>query len=111
MTERISSRWGWPLPLSNLPWLSWATTPSPKVILLGDFVMNLAASKLKFEQDGFLRVENLFNGGKLLELERELKEYDQSIVPTLPSGDIVYETDPATGQRTGIRNLWRMEKY
>lgn len=73
--------------------------------------MNLADSKLRFEQDGFLRVENLFSGGKLQELERELKHYNENVVPNLPAGDIVYETDPATGQRTGVRNLWRMEEY
>ena len=73
--------------------------------------MNLANSKRRFEEDGFLRVENLFSGGKLLELERELKLYNESVVPTLPPGDIVYETDSTTGERTGVRNLWRMEKY
>jgi len=73
--------------------------------------MNLTDSKRKFEQDGFLRVENFFSEGKLLELERELKEYNEKVVPNLPPGDIVYETNAATSQRTGVRNLWRMEKY
>ena len=73
--------------------------------------MNLVSSKRKFEQDGFLQVENFFSEGKLLELERELKEYNKNVVPNLPPGDIVYETDAATGQRTGVRNLWRLEKY
>lgn len=73
--------------------------------------MNLDESKKRFEQDGFLRVDHWFNPEKLLELERELERYYETIVPTLPAGDIVFETDPATGQRTGVRNLWRMEKY
>jgi len=73
--------------------------------------MNLADSKLRFDQDGFLRVESFFSEGKLMELERELKQYHENIVPSLPAGDIVYETNPATGQRTGVRNLWRMDKY
>ena len=85
--------------------------PTFQSISKGERVMSLADSKMRFEQDGFLQVENLFNGGKLLELERELKQYHENVVPILPAGDIVYETDPATGQRTGVRNLWRMEKY
>jgi ectoine hydroxylase-related dioxygenase (phytanoyl-CoA dioxygenase family) len=73
--------------------------------------MNLADSKRRFEQDGLLQVDNAISPEKLLELERELKLYLESIVPGLPAGDIVYETDPRTGNRTGVRNLWRMEKH
>jgi len=65
--------------------------------------MNLSDNKLRFNQDGFLRVENLFSGGKLVEVERELKEYNENVVPNLPAGDVVYETDPTTGERTGVR--------
>jgi len=73
--------------------------------------MNLAESKLKYEQDGFLKVEDFFNADKLVELERELARYYETVVPRLPANDIVYETDSATGQRSGVRNLWRMETY
>lgn len=73
--------------------------------------MNVAESKHKYEKDGFLKVENFCGEERMLELEGELARYNETIVPNLPSGDIVYETDATTGQRTGVRNLWRMEKY
>jgi phytanoyl-CoA hydroxylase len=73
--------------------------------------MNLAGIKLEYEENGFVKVENFFGEEQLFELESKLADYSATIVPRLPSEDIVYETDSTTGQRTGIRNLWRMEKY
>jgi phytanoyl-CoA hydroxylase len=73
--------------------------------------MNLLDQKRDYERDGFLKVEDLFTKDQLVELDCELERYCEAIVPKLPPGDLVYEMDPATGSRTGIRNLWRMEKY
>lgn len=74
-------------------------------------LMDLHEYRKSYAVDGFLKIENLFSETQLREIENELERYYQTIVPRLPTGDIVYEIDPATGARTGIRNLWRMEKY
>lgn len=83
----------------------------PVVVDPEDTLMNLLHQKKTYDRDGFLKVENFVSAEQLQELEAELARYVRDIVPTLPPGDIVYETDLATGVRTGIRNLWRMEKY
>ena len=61
---------------------------------------------LDYERDGLLLIRQFLSAGELSEVERELRTYTETIVPTLPASDIVYE---ANGK--SIRNLWRMEKY
>ncbi|MCI0423549.1 MAG: phytanoyl-CoA dioxygenase family protein [Acidobacteria bacterium] len=73
--------------------------------------MNVCEQKSTYDRDGFLIVEDLLPEQRMQELERALNRYYETIVPLLPATDIVYETDAATGARTGIRNLWRMEKH
>ena len=61
---------------------------------------------LDYERDGLLLIRQFLSAGELSEVERELRTYTETIVPTLPASDIVYE---ANGK--SIRNSWRMEKY
>ena len=61
---------------------------------------------LDYERDGLLLIRQFLSARELSEVERELRTYTETIVPTLPASDIVYE---ANGK--SIRNLWRMEKY
>lgn len=73
--------------------------------------MNLLEQKRAYDKDGFLKVEALPSERQMKELAHELARYARDVVPELPAADIVYETDAATGARTGIRNLWRMETH
>ena len=73
--------------------------------------MNLFEQKKNYDADGFLKIDDFVSEQRLQELEVEMTRYTREIVPQLPPGDIVYETDASTGATTGIRNLWRMEKH
>ncbi len=67
---------------------------------------SLTLMNLDYERDGLLLIRQFLSAGELSEVERELRTYTETIVPTLPASDIVYE-----GNGKSIRNLWRMEKY
>ncbi|MBI3962896.1 MAG: phytanoyl-CoA dioxygenase family protein [Deinococcus sp.] len=67
--------------------------------------------KQTFDAEGFLKIEGFLSEEQIQEIESELSHYLQTMVPTLPMGDIVYETEASFWERREIRNLWRMEKY
>lgn len=73
-------------------------------------LMSLAGEKSTYEADGFLHLPGLFASDQLAEIEDHLTTYFETVVPTLPQGDLVLE--PARdGAFKQIRNLWRMEQH
>lgn len=71
---------------------------------------DFANEKSLYEADGFLRRPRLVSSERLAEIEENLAAYIESVVPSLPAADIVYEpTSP--GSPAKIRNLWRMERH
>jgi len=71
----------------------------------------LAGWKRRFDADGLLLIPALLPASELAAVEAELASYTESIVPALPPGDIVWESEALSNGSRRIRNLWRMERY
>ena len=65
----------------------------------------------RYEADGFVKIDKLLSDQRLEEIERELARYAREVVPTLPPGDVVYESELLPNGSRGIRNLWRLERH
>ena len=73
--------------------------------------MTLAEEKRAYDADGFLRLPGLFPPDRLAEIEANLADYLKTVVPSLPSRDVVFESSSPAGAEPAIRNLWRLERY
>ncbi len=72
---------------------------------------SLQEAKRQYDQDGFLKVQQLFSGTRLTEIEEQLTLYTEQIAPHVPADDIVYESESLPNGGRAIRNLWRMENH
>lgn len=67
---------------------------------------SLQQMKTDYDNDGVIRVRQLFDGGQMKDILAALTRYIQVTAPRLTPGDVTFEAD---GQ--SVRNLWRMEKH
>ncbi len=72
---------------------------------------NIDALERQYEADGFVKIDQLLSEERLQEIERELARYATEVVPTLPPGDIVWESELLPDGSRSIRNLWRMDHH
>ncbi len=49
---------------------------------------SLTLMNLDYERDGLLLIRQFLSAGELPEVERELRTYTETIVPSLPASDI-----------------------
>jgi len=66
--------------------------------------MNFQTTNCDSTRTDACRVENL-SVAKLVKWNVNSKSTTKNVVPNLPAGDVVYETDPTTGERTGSAPL------
>jgi ectoine hydroxylase-related dioxygenase (phytanoyl-CoA dioxygenase family) len=71
----------------------------------------LDALTLQYENDGFVKIQPLFNQQRIQEIEHELADYTQKIVPTLLAGDVIWESERLADGSRAIRNLFRIDRH
>jgi ectoine hydroxylase-related dioxygenase (phytanoyl-CoA dioxygenase family) len=59
-----------------------------------------------YESDGVIFLRQLFSSEEVTAFRQMLAEYARDRAPTLPKGEIVYESDGVT-----VRNYWRLDKH
>ncbi len=71
----------------------------------------LDALSQQYENDGFVKIQPFFDPQRIQEIERELADYTQNIVPTLPAGEVIWEPERLGADVGAARfaNLFRMK--
>lgn len=72
---------------------------------------DLDALTLRYEDDGFVKIQPFFDNQRIQEIERELADYTEKIVPGLPAADVIWESERLADGSRAIRNLFRMDRH
>lgn len=68
--------------------------------------IDLDALTRQYDEQGFVRVEKIFDTAKLAKVKEQIDRYCREIAPTLEPSEVTYEADGVS-----IRNLWRMNVH